>query len=163
MNDQQNLMIKVVLDNWYSSVKRSDAIFNSLTDEQLLHEAAPGRNRGAYLMGHLTAVHDAMLPLLGLGESLHPELLEPYVKNADSKTDNHTLQQLRQYWSEVNEAVANKFNALTADEWLQKHTSVSAEDFAKEPHRNRLNVLLSRFGHLEYHRGQVAFLKEKAD
>lgn len=163
MNDQKDLMVKIVLDNWHASVKRSDAIFNALTDEQLLQEAAPGRNRGAYLMGHLTAVHDAMLPLLGLGESLHPELLEPYIKNADSKTDAHTAQQLRQYWNEVNGAVGAQFNALTTDEWMQKHASVSAEDFAKEPHRNRLNVLLSRFGHLEYHRGQVAFLKGKED
>ncbi len=163
MDTSANLMVKLVLDNWFGAIKRTDTLIHSLTDEQLLQETAPGRNRGSYLLGHLTAVHDAMLPLLGLGDTLHPELLEQYIKNADSKTDHHTPAQLRQYWSEVNEVITAKFNALTADEWLQKHTSVSAEDFAKEPHRNRLNVLLSRFGHLEYHRGQIAYLKGKAD
>ena len=94
MNTSANLMVKLVLDNWFGAIKRTDTLINSLTDEQLLQETAPGRNRGSYLLGHLTAVHDAMLPLLGLGDALHPGLLEPYIKNADSKTDHHTPQQL---------------------------------------------------------------------
>ena len=120
MDTSANLMVKLVLDNWFGAIKRTDTLIHSLTDEQLLQETAPGRNRGSYLLGHLTAVHDAMLPLLGLGDTLHPELLEQYIKNADSKTDHHTPAQLRQYWSEVNEGITAKFNALTADEWLQK-------------------------------------------
>ena len=27
-----------------------------------------------YLLGHLTAMHDRMFPLLGLGDRFHPEL-----------------------------------------------------------------------------------------
>ena len=33
------------------------------------------------------------------------------------------------------------------------------EDFIKEPHRNKLNVLLTRTTHLAYHAGQLALLK----
>ena len=45
-----------------------------LSEEQLLQEIAPGKNRLIYLWGHLTAVNDALIPLLGFGERLHPEL-----------------------------------------------------------------------------------------
>ena len=40
-------------------------------------------------------------------------------------------------------------------EWVEKHTSVSAEDFAKEPHRNRYTILLTRTMHMALHFGQV--------
>ncbi|MES2512928.1 MAG: DinB family protein, partial [Bacteroidota bacterium] len=55
--------------------------------------------------------------------------------------------------------LANHFNQLTPEEWLQKHSAVSAEDFVKEPHRNRLNVLIGRTNHMQYHMGQVALIK----
>lgn len=45
----------------------------------------------------------------------------------------------------------------------QKHSAVSEEDFAKEPHRNKLNLLLNRTNHLSYHHGQLVFLKEKLE
>jgi hypothetical protein len=48
---------------------------------------------------------------------------------------------------------------LQADEWFQKHTAVSDEDFVKEPHRNRLTAVMGRSGHLAYHVGQLALLK----
>jgi hypothetical protein len=32
---------------------------------------------------------------------------------------------------------------------------------AKEPHRNRLNVLLGRMNHLSFHRGQLILLTKK--
>jgi short-subunit dehydrogenase len=44
----------------------------------------------------------------------------------------------------------------TNSDWAQKHTHVSAEDFAANPHRNRLSILLSRTSHVAYHLGQTA-------
>ena len=158
------MMLKVQLDNWNGLIKRTTTIINELTDEQLAAETAPGRNTGTYLTGHLIAVHDAMLPLLGLGSTLHPELPEPFIKLADSKGNYPvSITELRAYWAEVHNALAEKFASLTAEEWLQRHTSVSEEDFAKEPHRNRLNVLISRALHLGEHYGQLKYLKAKAE
>jgi hypothetical protein len=37
---------------------------------------------------------------------------------------------------------------------------VTEEDFANEPHRNRLAILLSRTSHASYHLGQLMFLKK---
>lgn len=155
-------MLKIALDNWHSTLKRTNDVISSLNDEQMMREVSPGRNRGVYLLGHLVAVHEAMLPLLGLGEASHPGLLETFIRQPDNKAGyDATLPQLRKYWNDVNETLNSKFASLTPDQWLDKHTSVSAEDFAREPHRNRLNVLASRTTHLASHYGQLLFLKGK--
>jgi len=54
-----------------------------LTEEQFLREVAPGRNRIIYLLGHLTAVHDAMHTVLDVGKRLHPELDAIFVSQPD--------------------------------------------------------------------------------
>src|SRR2546422_8084931 len=55
------------------STTTAHKLFGTLSSEEVLREIAPGRNRLLYLWGHLTAIHDAMLPLLGLRGRLHPE------------------------------------------------------------------------------------------
>jgi hypothetical protein len=158
---QQQIIIKMALDSWNTQVMRADKLFNDLSDEQLKEEVAPGRNSGIYLLGHLTAVHDTLFPLLDIGEKLHPQLESIFVKNPDkSGIEKPETKDVRSYWSEVNNKLSQQFNQFTADGWFQKHTSVSDEDFAKEPHRNKLNVLFSRTNHLVYHLGQLAFLKK---
>jgi hypothetical protein len=77
------IMVKMVLDAWYSKIKEANDIFDKLTDEQLQNEVAPKRNRGIYLLGHLTATHDGMLPLLGFGDRFYPQLDEIFIDNPD--------------------------------------------------------------------------------
>jgi len=36
--------------------------------------------------------------------------------------------------------------------------AVSDEDFSKEPHRNKLNVIINRTNHMSYHLGQLILL-----
>ena len=155
------ILVKMVLDAWYSKLKSGDVLFDQLSDEQLQNEVAPNRNRGIYLLGHLTGVHDMMLPLLNLGEQLYPQLKEGFIDQPDkSATEIVTASELRQYWKNVNAALENHFNKFGPDDWFQKHNSVSVEDFNQEPHRNKLNVLISRTNHLSYHLGQMVFLKK---
>ena len=59
-----------------------------------------------------------------------------------------------------NETLWTGFSGLTPSEWTQRHTTVSEEDFRKEPHRNRFTILLGRTTHLAYHLGQ-AMLAER--
>ncbi len=161
MSNQQELLTKQVLDSWNGQVNRADKFFSSHTDEQLQKEIAPNRNSGIYLLGHLTAVHDAMLPMFGLGEKLNPELENIFIKNPDkSGIEKPSAEYLRNCWKKVNEKLASEFNSYTVDEWLQKHNAVSEEDFKREPHRNKLNVLLSRTNHIAYHLGQLALMKD---
>ena len=160
MQTQQELFIKVALDSWNIQIIRTDKLLETLTDGQLQQEVASGRNTGVYLLGHLAAIHDAMLPLLYFGDKQYPQLEDIFIKSPDkSLLTKPSTSLLRQYWKEINSALASHFNKLNPDEWLQKHASISDEDFAKEPHRNRLSVLLNRTNHLSYHYGQLAFLK----
>ena len=69
----------MVLDAWHTQIKNTNDLFDSVSDEQLMAEIAPGRNRGIYLLGHLTAVHDKMLPLLGFGDQRYPNLYKTFV------------------------------------------------------------------------------------
>ena len=160
MTNQNELIVKMVLDAWYAKVQDTDKLLAEISDEQLQKEVAPNRNRGIYLLGHLTAVNDKLLPLLGFGEQKFSQLNEPFLTKADKAVaEIPSASDLRNYWTAANTALAKYFSSMKADEWFEKHTSVSAEDFAKEPHRNRLNVLISRTNHLAYHNGQLAFLK----
>ena len=156
------LFAKTFIKAWQTQISRIDEFLGRVKDETLMKEVAPGKNRGIYLIGHLTAVHDAMLPILGFGPKLYPQLEKPFITTADSETAEFpTISELKEYWSNVNKHLIQHFNQLEPAEWLTKHTLVSAEDFAKEPHRNKLNVLLTRITHLSYHHGQLIFLEEK--
>ncbi len=154
------ISVKMILDRWNASIKNCDAQLNSLTDETLLKEIAPGKNRGVYLLGHLIAVHDDMLMLLDMGEKMYPELYEPFVKAADKATGQiPAVTELRSSWTAQCDVLKQKFETLEPTGWFEKHTAVSAEDFATEPHRNKLNIIITRTSHLQYHLGQLQLLK----
>lgn len=157
---QQDLVIKMTITAWDAQNKYLNKLLESLTDEQLQKEIAPSRNTGIYLLGHLIAVSDAMLPLLGFGERLFPALENVFVKNPDkSGLEMPPVSELKENLEAVNARLSSAFQACTADEWLSRHTAVSAEDFAKEPHRNKLNVVISRTNHMANHIGQILLLK----
>src|SRR5258708_20464411 len=73
--------VALALKVWKAQIERADKLFGGLSSDEALREIAPGRNRLLYLWGHLTAMHDAMLPLLGLGDRFHPEFDAPFVSN----------------------------------------------------------------------------------
>lgn len=159
MNSNQ-ILLKMIMDRWDASIKNCDTLINSLTDEELQKEIAPGKNRGVYLLGHLIAVHDEMLKLLDMGEKQYPELYEPFIVSPDkSMNDLPTVGVLRSFWSKQIKELKQKFEKLDFEQWLEKHTAVSEEDFAKEPHRNKLNIIITKTSHLQYHLGQLRLLK----
>jgi DinB superfamily len=150
------LPVKVAINSWQLVLERVNKALSNLRDDQLLREVAPARNRLIYIWGHLTAIHDAMFPILGLGERLHPELDAIFVSSPDkSGAELLPVGELRKYWNEVNGKLLSQFATLSADEWLQRHYAMSEEDYAKDPTRNRLAVLLSRTNHMSYHLGQI--------
>lgn len=161
METQKQLIIKPVLDAWNSRLEAANKMFNSFTDEDLQKEVAAGRNRALYLLGHLAAVHDKMLPLLNFEPQLYPHLEEAFLKQPDrSVSEIPSAKELRAVWETINSKLATHFNNLNVDGWFQKHSAVSEEDFMKEPHRNRLNVVIGRTNHLQYHMGQLALIKK---
>jgi DinB superfamily len=152
----EGLFVTGALNAWKTNIERADKLFFALTPDQLQKEITPGKNRLIYLWGHLTAVHDRMLPLLGFGPRLHAELDDIFLSKPDKAVQNvPSAEEIKKNWDEVNEKLRDGFAKLLPADWLQKHADVSAEDFAKEPLRNRFAILLSRTGHLSYHLGQA--------
>jgi hypothetical protein len=158
MTSEQALAVAAV-NSWKSTIERADRLFSPLTEEQLLKEVAPGKNRLIYLWGHLTAVHDRMLPLLVLGPRVHPEYDALFITAPDKTVPVlPPAEEIKKAWDEVNGALLAGFEGLSGAAWLEKHGSVSDEDFAKEPQRNRFSVLLSRTSHIAFHLGQTALM-----
>src|ERR1700682_1698810 len=133
---------------WKAQIERADKLFAGLSSEELLREIAPGRNRLFYLWGHLTATHDAMLPLLGLGDRIHPEFDVAFVSNPDKSQANiPSHEQARQAWDTIHREWWKGLKKMSWSDWLQRHSAASAEDFAKDASRNRFAILLSRTNH----------------
>jgi hypothetical protein len=160
METQKQLIVKSVLDAWNSRIEAANKMFDSLSDEDLQKEVSPGRNRAIYLLGHLALVHDKMLPLLNFESQHYAHLEDAFLNKPDKSVEIPTAKEVRVIWKNVNSKLAEHFDKLSPDEWFQKHSSVSSEDFVKEPHRNRLNVVIGRTNHLQYHIGQVALIKK---
>ena len=153
----EELFLAVALNGWKGNIERADKMFSGLSDQEVLKEIAPGKNRLIYLWGHLAATHDAMLPLLRIGRRLHPEFDVAFISNPDkAQAEIPSVELVRKAWSEVNGRLFEGFASLSAADWVKKHGAVSEEDFVKEPLRNRLAILLSRTNHLAYHLGQTA-------
>ncbi len=136
-------LIDSALRGWKSNVERADKLFGDLSPGQLEQEVAPGKNRLIYLWGHLAAVNDALLPLLGIGERLHPEFDGMFISSPDKSVPlTVSGQSLKAAWQEIHQKL-----------W---------EGFEREPHRNRFAVLLGRTAHLAYHLGQATLARPKA-
>lgn len=160
MEHKTDFLLKMTLDAWLLQLKRANTLFESLPNALLQEQVAPDRNTGLYLFGHLTAVHDAMLPLMMLGDKLYPELEEIFIKNPDrSGLKQPSPDEIRLYWNTVHTTLNKGLAQLSQEEWFGRHAAVSEEDFEKEPHRNRLSILISRTSHIAYHMGQLRFLK----
>jgi uncharacterized damage-inducible protein DinB len=83
-----------------------------------------------------------------------------YITNPDrALEDPLAASELRKAWADVNYKLTIAFEGFTFQDWLQKHTAVSDEDFAKDLTRNRLAVVMNRTNHASYHLGQVALAK----
>jgi hypothetical protein len=157
---QQALFIKMVIAEWDKQNNNFNKLLSSLSDEQLSKEIAPGKNTGIYLVGHLIAISDAMLPLLNFGEKLFPDLENIFIKNPDkSGLQKPTVSELKDHLKAVNTKLKEHIESTAPADWFKRHMAVSEEDFSQEPHRNKLNIIINRAGHMNYHLGQLILLK----
>lgn len=159
-NPQADLFIKMVIQAWDTQNDRLDKLIGQLPEERLYAQTAPGKNRGYYLLGHLVAISDAMIPLLGLGEKFHPELEAIFVSKPDNTNIiSPSIDDLKKYWKEIISKLSHHFKLMSSDDWFSRHNAVSPEDFAREPFRNKLNIIINRTNHQSYHLGQMIYLK----
>lgn len=155
----QQIFVKMALQGWNTQVARAEKYFNALSEADFQKTVAPGKNRIIYLYGHLTGYHGLLSETLGLGEAKYPELAPAFLRTPDGEAvDAYSVSQLKQYWGEVHSRLTELFNALPAEDWLKRHNAMTDEDFANDPTRNRLSVLLSRTNHIAYHFGQLVLV-----
>jgi hypothetical protein len=158
--NNENFIISLTVAGWSSQIKACNKILSELSDQQLMQDIVPGKNRGVYILGHLAAVHDRMIPLLGFGDQLYQALNPIFLQTPDKAVETiPSITELRTILETVNAKLNNHFATMTTAQWLEKHTAVSDEDFKKEPNRNKLSVLISRTNHLANHIGQLLLLK----
>ncbi len=159
---RQTVFIKMAISAWETYNQKVNKLIDTLSDEQLLAETSPGRNSGIYLVGHLIAVSDGLFPILGFGERLYPQLDKIFLDSPDkSGLEMPPINELKEYWNKVNAKLAEHISQMPANEWFNRHNNVSATDFAKEPHRNKLNIIINRTNHTSYHLGQMVYLEKK--
>jgi hypothetical protein len=158
--DQQTVLPTIALNSWQIQADRASKFINESSDELLMKEIAPGKNRGIYLMGHLAAIHDAIPEILGFGKRAYPELADIFIKAPDKTIDKiPSVSELRAIWSSVHDRLRNEFSKIPAANWFNRHESMTDADFEKDPARNKLSVLLNRTNHFAYHFGQLRLLK----
>lgn len=162
--DDRELAVRSQLEVWHGTNHRVSELLFELSDEQLEKQISPGRNSGHYIIGHLAAVNDAMLPLLGFGEKRYPDLEPAFLTEPESAVaERPTVAEVRRVWADLLGVLRENFEQLSADDWFAKHTAVSDEDFFNEPLRSRISVLISRTNHLNYHLGQLTLLRSKGE
>jgi hypothetical protein len=158
--DHKIVATGIALNAWQTNVDRTTKLIHSLTDDQLMKEIAPGKNRGIYLVGHLAAVHDVMPEILGLGKRAFPELQPVFLEAPDKSISKiPSLTELKKTWVSVHERLKNEFAIMSPESWYRRHESMTDADFEKEPTRNKLAVLMNRTNHMAYHFGQLILLK----
>jgi len=155
------VLIQTAISSWEQVMNRVGTLCSSCSEEQLLVEVAPGKNRMSYLWGHLAAVNDAMFGVLRLGERLHPELDAVFIAQRDRSVSLPASAEIAKCWEDIHSELLSRFKALASKEWLERHGNVSPEEFERNPTRNRLAVLLSRTNHASYHLGQMMLAKPK--
>lgn len=158
--DQKSIFVKMALHGWEQEISRAEKFILGLSDEQWQKQIAPDRNSVIYLVGHLIAVNDGILDILGISEKLYPELTAVFVSNPDrSGLEMPSINDLKTYWQTVHQKLNDSFLSMSADDWFSRHTAMTDQDFEVEPSRNKLSVLLGRTRHLSYHMGQIRLVK----
>src|SRR5580704_17524564 len=140
------VLIQTAISSWEQVIKRIGTLCLGCSEEQLVVEVATGKNRIAYLWGHLTAVNDAMFSVLRLGERLHPELEAVFIAQPERSVPLPTPSEIAKGWEDVHTELLSRFKTLSSKEWLARHGNVSPEEFEQNPMRNRLAVLLGQIG-----------------
>ncbi|MDR6762116.1 hypothetical protein J2Y38_002327 [Flavobacterium sp. 2755] len=153
------LTTKLYIEAWLLSNRRLHNLIIKLSEEEIYKEISPERNRGIYLLGHLISTTDTMIELLGFDKKRYPEL-DPIFVSAPDKSGKifPDFEVLKQNWEKINAVMLEHIENMSPEQWLEKHASVSEDDFKKDPTRNKLNVLISRTNHQNYHLGQLVLL-----
>lgn len=149
--------LDICLLQWDTYNRRMQKVLDTISDEDFHKPIVNGGNSPSWLLGHLADTDDALLELFGIRKRMFPDLARIYHHERDTNQSGHlTKNELSAQWKAIVEELNRAIKSYSEKDWLSRHTLVSEEDFKKEPHRNKLNVILSRVTHKASHLGQIA-------
>ncbi len=149
--------LQICLLQWDTYNRRMQKVIDTITDENFNQPMVPDGNSPSWLLGHLADTDDKLLELFGIGKRIYPELSTIYHHERNTNQRGHLPKdELSAKWKKIVTELDNAFKNMTEADWLARHLSVTEEEFKKEPHRNKLNVFLSRISHKASHLGQIA-------
>ena len=139
----------LIFNAWLLQNRKISDLINRLSDEDLKKDVAFGRNSGLYLLGHLIASNDLLLPLFGFGEKMYPEYEKIFLCCPDKCAQNFpAVKEVKSHWFALNEHLNLKFSSLNEKQWIiEDHNS-----------NHQFKTMLSIVNHQCYHLGQLAFL-----
>jgi len=153
--------IEICLIQWDTYNRRMQKMLDALTADHFNKAIVPGGNSPSWLMGHLADTDDALLELFGIRKRMFPQLANIYHHERGTNQTGHlSKEELNTQWKAIVAELDNTFKSMTESDWHSRHMAVTEEDFKKEPHRNKLNVMLSRVSHKASHLGQIGMLEK---
>jgi len=149
--------IEICLLQWTTYNSRMKKMLDDISEQKFSEPIMPGGNSPSWIFGHLADTDDRLLELFGIGKRLFPELGKIYHNERGTNQAGHLAKEdLSFKWKAISAELDRVFKSWNEKDWMSRHTAVSEEDFKKEPHRNKLNVMLGRVSHKASHLGQVA-------
>jgi DinB superfamily len=149
--------LDICLLQWEAYNRRMQKTLDTISEESFNKPVVPDGNSPSWLMGHLADTDDALLELFGIRQRMFPELAAIYHHERGANQAGHLpKEELMTKWIAIVAELDRAFKRMSEKEWHGRHMAVSVEDFKKEPHRNKLNVMLSRVTHKASHLGQIA-------
>jgi len=148
--------LEICLLQWDVYNRRMQKAFEAISDENFNKPIVKGGNSPSWLLGHLADTDDALLELFGIRSRVFPELATIYHHERGTNQTGHlSKEDLNAKWKTIIAELDRAFKSMSESEWHGRHMAVSEDDFKKEPHRNKLNVMLSRVTHKASHLGQI--------
>jgi len=148
--------LEICLLQWDVYNRRMQKAFEAISDENFNKPIVNGGNSPSWLLGHLADTDDALLELFGIRSRVFPELAKIYHHERGTNQTGHlSREELNTKWKAIIAELDRAFKNMSESDWHGRHMVVSEDDFKKEPHRNKLNVMLSRVTHKASHLGQI--------
>lgn len=139
----------LIFHAWLLQNRKISDLVNRLSDDDLKKDVVSGRNSGLYLLGHLIATNDILMPLFEFGEKMYPEYEKIFLCTPDKCAQKFPpTEMVRLHWFTLNEKLRIRFGAMEQKEWI----------FESKGADERLKIMLSVVNHQCYHLGQLAFL-----
>jgi uncharacterized damage-inducible protein DinB len=149
--------LDICLLQWDIFNRSMRKVLDTISDENFHKPIVNNGNSPSWLLGHLADTDDALLELFGIRKRMFPNLAKIYHHERGTNQSGHlTKEELSNQWNDIVGELDMAIKSYRENEWLSRHMAVSEEDFKREPHRNKLNVMLSRVIHKASHLGQIA-------